>query len=155
LFSRVVVAGSQVPYRVTPEEAGRARFSWRAPPPRVEACRPPTEEELLGLPPHLRPEEVCEGRSLPFRLEVEIDGETALEREIRPSGARHDRPVYVRHELPLSPGAYRLVVRFEVADAEGTAAAAIEPLHLDVRVELGPRQVLLVTRTDQGLVLVP
>jgi hypothetical protein len=153
LFTLAIVAGSQVPYRVSPEQDARIRLSWRAPPPRVDECRPPTEADLKGLPPHMRPGEICEGRFLPFRLRVEIDGEGALDREILPAGARRDRPVYVYEDLQLEPGTHDLVVRFEVADGTEPVASKVPPLELDARIELGPREVVLVTRKDQGLVL--
>lgn len=123
---------------------GLLRLSWRAVGRRVEECRAPTATELEALPPHMRPERICEGRLEPFDLTVRIDGETVIEREVRPAGAREDRPTYVFDEVRLAPGSHRLEVVF--AEAPGGASP---PLRLETSFELPPRGVRLVTRDSQ------
>jgi hypothetical protein len=143
LLGAGVVLGSRVRYGAEPEDA-RIRFSWRALGERVEECRAPTPEELAGVPPHMRMREICERRLRPFRLEVRIDGALALDEEVRPSGAREDRPAYVFHELSVRPGPHRVQVLFAM---QGGAAAGA-PLELDARITLAPGEIALVTRND-------
>jgi hypothetical protein len=75
---------------------------------------------------------------------VSIDGETVFEGSIRPAGARADRPAYVFQEFALAPGEHRLEIRFE-PDVE---SARVSPT-LDERIDLAPREILLVTRESE------
>ena len=58
-----------------------------------------TEEELAALPPHMRRQEICEGRLTPFRLAVSIDDEQVFEDRIRPAG--RSPPLVGRRGHPL------------------------------------------------------
>src|SRR6266542_87023 len=80
---------SRGPY--TPDRADNAivRLAWRARGERVEQCRRLTEEELERLPAHMRQEEQCEGRILPYRLQVRVDGAGVLHELVLAAGARH------------------------------------------------------------------
>ena len=99
----------------------------------------------------MRPREICEGRNLPFRLTVRVDGAVLFDAEVRPAGARADRPAYVLEEFPVQPGRHRLEVRFAVSHAEADAVEASPPLLLEQTVSLAPREVVLVTRGEAGL----
>jgi len=103
---------SQLSYPSRVPEQSVIRLTWRVRSHRQEACRRLTPEELAALPPHMRREEVCEGRLLPYHLRVVLDGRTILEEEVRPAGVRADRPLYVYHEIPVAPGEQRLEVEF-------------------------------------------
>ena len=129
-------------------DEGVLRLSWRAVGQRIEECRVPSEEELAALPPHMRRDEICEGRLAPFALEVRLDEEVVLRRELHAAGAREDRPTYVFDELRVEPGPHRLEVDFAVAG--GGAAALVPPLRLRTRIELASRSVVLVTRDDES-----
>jgi hypothetical protein len=150
-FSAGLVLGSAWPWPLASDEAGLIRLSWRAAGRRVEACREPSAEELAALPPHMRQTSICEARLAPFRLSVAIDGEPVADRLIRPAGARGDRPAYVHEEFPASPGEHRLEVRFAAELPEGVPPEPAERLEASARVE--PGRIVLVTRTDAGLVL--
>lgn len=182
LACAAAVAGlSRFTWEAAADDRARLRLSWQSTSPRVEACRTPTEEELAELPPHMRMREICEGRLLPFRLRLWIDGELRIDERIRPQGARGDRPLSILHEIAVRPGVHELRVAFEPEDgdrsseavegrgAEGVSeapegeapapglrrAAVSEPLALAATVELAPREVALVTREADagGLVL--
>lgn len=97
------------------------RLSWRARSARIEVCRHRTPEEIAKLPVHMREDEVCERRLLPYRLRVTVDSALVVDQVVRAAGAREDRPLYVFGEHPLAPGPHRVAVRFErqgVAPAE-------------------------------------
>jgi len=143
-----LIALSGLTSTVTESPEGLVRLSWRAVGERVEACRVPSDEELAALPPHMRQAEICEGHLAPFALAVSLDAERIVEREVRPAGAREDRPTYVFQELPVAPGPHRLDVSFAVV--EGDAAASVPPLRLHATIDVPPRGVVLVTRDDQS-----
>jgi hypothetical protein len=139
------VALSNVGMRVAPQDESLLRLSWRAQAERVERCRVPSAEDLAGLPQHMRPAEICEGRLASFRLVVELDGATVIDRELRPAGAREDRPTYVLEVMPIAPGPHRLVVGFSAI-----GEFAVPPLRVESTIEPGPRDVVLVTREPGG-----
>lgn len=150
---------SRAPYTADRTEHAIVRLAWRARGERVERCRRLTPEELERLPAHMRQEERCEGRILPYRLQLRVDGARVLDELVEAAGARHDRPLYVYHERPLQPGTHAIAVAFtrEGAtppgareEAEGTPGV----LTLDTTVALLPRRVLLVTYDDDARRLV-
>lgn len=117
---------SRAPERPYPTEQGVIRLAWSARPERLENCRRRTDEELAAIPPHMRLRVVCDGVSARYRLEVRRDGLSEIDEIVRGGGARHDRPIYVLRDLPVSPGPIRLEVRFTRIDqprpASDTAA---------------------------------
>lgn len=140
---------SRLPYVAEPSDQARVRLSWRAALERVEVCREPSAEEQAALPPHMRRPRICEGRTLPFRLRVSLDGERRFDALIRAAGARADRPAYVYQELRVAPGEHRLQVSFATEDVETPDAEPRLALALDEAVTLAARDVLLVTH-DPG-----
>jgi hypothetical protein len=70
----------------------------------------------------MRREEICEGRTLPYRLVVVLDGATAADASVEPSGARADRPLYVFHEIAVDPGVRLLELEFVREDVLGRSA---------------------------------
>lgn len=119
---------SHAPYRIHPDGVALIRLAWSARPERIETCREPSEAELSQLPAHMRQKVVCEGSSARYRLRVSVDDTLALDEVVRGSGLRHDRPVYLLRDLPVSPGRHELLVRFERIDSLiATAPTAQEP----------------------------
>lgn len=155
LFSAVallaLVAGSGVPWEIDREDAALIRLSWRAVGERVEECREPSAEEQAALPPHMRQPRICEARLAPFRLTVSVDGSEVFNGIIRPAGVRDDRPAYVFHEFRVAPGAHDLDVRF-ATQVRGDAAPH-PPQVLVQKLDLAPREIALVTRSESGLAL--
>jgi hypothetical protein len=156
---------SRAPYAWVADQAV-LRLAWRARSVQVEVCRHRSAEELERLPVHMREDEVCEGRLLPYRLRAVVDSELVIDAVVHPAGARADRPIYVFREVPLDSGERRLQVRFErqgIAPIEppeehpeehGPARVAPPVLALDTAIRLGQRDVLLVTYDEQAQQLV-
>ncbi len=144
-----VGALSRVPYEADAADDAVVRTAWRYRGGRVETCRTLTPEELAELPAHMRREQVCEVRAVPYELTVRIDDVEVVRDTVRSSGARADRPLYVNRDLPVSPGRHRVQVRFarlDPSDADDSGAGAA--FTLDEDVQLDAKQVALVTYDD-------
>lgn len=115
---------SSVPVRQ--RGAGRAwlRLSWTARPERIEVCRTLSAEELAEREEHMRQRVECDGRFATYLLRVQSDGRTVHESTARGAGFRHDRPLYVLHELDLAPGVHHLQVSFTRRERTDNDAAA-------------------------------
>ncbi|HEY9506333.1 MAG TPA: hypothetical protein VIQ27_10200 [Gemmatimonadales bacterium] len=179
LGSAAAIAGlSQVPWTPVPGPEAMVRLSWRARGERLEVCRQLSAEELAELPPHMRQEQVCEGTTAEYRLRVEVDGEERVDQLVQGSGEVQVRPLYVYRELVLPPGEHTVRVEVERAarhsagDAEDedekaeetgsrrrAEAAVPRQLRLERRLNLRPREVVLITydaeRRDLVLVATP
>jgi hypothetical protein len=162
LLTAGIAALSRVPYEPAHPEEALIRLSWRTPGAFVEECRTLSAEELERLPVHMRRERVCEGRLVPYRLQVALDGRTVIDEVVRAAGAREDRPLYVFRELPVPAGEHRLEVVWEQAE-EGAAAPTARAgatgappprLTLHARVRLAPRDISLITYDLDERVLV-
>jgi hypothetical protein len=140
---------SRVPYQSDRSASAVLRLAWRARGVRIEECRQLTEEEMANLPQHMRRSEVCEGRLIPYRLTVDVDGTTMVDAEIRPAGAREDRPLYVFQDLRLAPGPHDVSVVF-IREGEidpETEAGAATPARLEFHglIEFAVREIALIT----------
>lgn len=148
--------GSLSTYTAETDTRALVRLAWRARGERVRNCRHRTPEELEKLPPHMRQEEVCAGRILPYRLVVELDGVAMVDEVIHGAGAREDRPLYVSRDLPVQPGPHRLAVSF-ARESRAVGDSAIAPgglstparLTLDTTVAVASRRVVLVTYDEE------
>jgi len=158
-----LAALSALPYAAEPADQAVIRLTWRARGERVRACRRLTPAELAKLPPHMRQEEVCERRVLPYRLRVTIDGASVVDELVRAGGAREDRPLFVFRDLAVAPGLHRLEVMFEreedgggraererEEDERADARQTPRRLALDQPVTLATRRIVLVTYDDEG-----
>lgn len=137
---------SQVPYDAARESGAVVRLAWRTRGTRVEECRRLTAQELERVPVHMRQEEVCEGRVLPYRLVVVLDGRTVVDEAVHPSGARADRPLYVYHELPVEPGPHEVEVTFTRDTVPADRADARERERLGERESAAPPRLALARR---------
>lgn len=159
---------SRVTWRSSDPDAAEVRISWRMPAPSERQCRPPTEAELRGVLPHMRPTEVCTDEAIPFRLTIQLDGDTLHSEPVARSGPRA-RTITVYRSFPLSPGSHVLDVAFlpespagaegGVADPPGLNAApgsAVSQLRrdfaktLNTRVAPRPGDVILVSPDENG-----
>lgn len=150
---------SQVPYDHEPASHAVIRLAWRTRGATVEECRRPSAEELAKLPAHMRQEEVCEGRVLPYRLTVSVDGRPTIDRTVRARGARADRPLYVFDEIPVAPGEHRLAIGFaplpsRSGDAIGDRAPTPDRLDWEGAIRLSPKEIALITYDDERRMLV-
>lgn len=103
-------------YRYYGEDVGGVIISFKRVTERRSLC---DEEELeqfrkeakLRRPHMQRADRVCGSRErVPLRLKVWIDGETALDKEIIPSGIRQDSATYVYEKFVLPLGAHTIKV---------------------------------------------
>jgi hypothetical protein len=149
----LIRVGSFTPYTAERDVGAIVRLAWRARGERVNECRRRTPDELAKLPPHMRQEEVCEGRVLPYRLAVTLDGAAVVNQLIHGAGAMEDRPLYVFQDLVVSPGSHRVAVSFTregAAPAEPAGALATPArLTLDTTLTLGSRRIVLVTYDEE------
>jgi coenzyme F420-reducing hydrogenase delta subunit len=84
-----------------------------------ENCRDLTEEELASKPVHMRKARICERTRPSVRLRVAIDGVTALETSVAPSGIWKDGNSVSVERIPVEPGEHRVSVAIgETADLE-------------------------------------
>jgi hypothetical protein len=84
---------------------------------------------------------VCEGRFIPFRLVVRLDGREILDEVVQPPGARGDRPLSVHREVPVAPGRHRVSVRWGPVEETGAGRT----LDLEADLALESRDVSLIT----------
>lgn len=77
----------------------------------TRACRERTAEELAKLPPNMRNRKLCDRTRSPVWIEMEIDGQQVIARDLKPSGIAGSGPsrIYQRSDLPA--GRHHLVVR--------------------------------------------
>jgi hypothetical protein len=103
-------------------QGSELRLGWRLPGQVVRVCRPYTEAEWAALPRHMRRKEKCESRPLAYGLRAVLDGKALPGEEIRPKGARGDRPLVVEKAWPLPGGRHRLHLSFvPLEDPSGKA----------------------------------
>jgi hypothetical protein len=135
-----------------PARQAELRLSWRTRSEPVRTCRQRTADELARLPVHMREEEVCETRSLPYRLRVTANGAVLVDSLLAVAG-RGSRPLYVSSRIPLEPGVRALRVEFarEGAPEERAAPTRAMPTSfvLDTSVTLVAERALIVTFDDQ------
>ncbi len=158
LFVAIAALG-QIPFGQVPAEA-YLRLALRTTEARVEICRDRTPEELEALPAHMRQPRACDRHAIPYRLHVQLDGDTVLDQILEPRGARSDRPLVFDHQLAVDPGAATLTVSFApvqsaVDGANGDLAEALARVkrhQLEQPVQLEAGRITLV-RLDGDLVI--
>ena len=157
---------SRVTWRSSDPDTAKLRVSWRIPAPSHRECRPPTEAELNGILSHMRPSEVCTDEAIPFRLTIQLNGDTLHTEPVEKSGSRA-RTITVYRSFLVSPGGHALDVAFlpelssgmepGVVIASSTDSAsdpADSPqdlaMTLRTRVSAAPGDVILVSPDENG-----
>ena len=159
-----IVFLSRVQWRATAADAAELRVSWRIPAPSDRRCRPPTEAELRGVLPHMRPAEVCTDEAVSFRLTILLDGDTLRAGPVGRSSPRA-RTISVHERFPIPPGRHELEVNFlPDPPASGSSGSATNPdpsgssgdltMVLSTTVAAGAGDVILVTPDDGGRLIV-
>jgi hypothetical protein len=98
----------------------------RARPERLEHCRRLTDEELAGVPAHMRERIQCTGHTARYRLSVRANEALLRQRDIGGAGLLGDRPISLIEDLRVAPGRTRLQVRIVRLDS-ATADGALSP----------------------------
>lgn len=137
----VLGALSRIPYDADGADAAMLRLSWRTRGEAVEACRDRTTEELEALPVHMRTPQVCTTRVASYRLQIRVDDGPTITRDLKASGARADRPVYVLWQQQLTPGIHRIRIEFH-----STHDPEARRLRMDEQVRVRNGEILLVTQ---------
>jgi hypothetical protein len=123
LLALGLAAASAVPLSTHPSPDARIRVAFSARPERLETCRTLTPEELAGVPAHMRRSQVCEGTSARYRLVVAREGRLLHSTTLRGGGLRHDRRLYVLHDVRVPSGPAVIEVRLVRVDAAPVGAA--------------------------------
>lgn len=120
------------------EDQALVRLSFIHAAERREPCRTRSAEELAKLPPNMRAPQDCPRERSPVFVELEIDGDVILRREIAPSGLKRDGNATAYHRLPVPAGRHRVVARLRDRPGGGF------DYEKDQTVALAPGQVLLI-----------
>ncbi|NUM88672.1 MAG: hydrogenase iron-sulfur subunit, partial [Bdellovibrionales bacterium] len=130
-----------------PAEQGILRLNWRLVGQVEKHCKPADTHALA----HMRAPEQCTYTMLPYQLEARLDGQPLVSEAVRPSGFRHDRPLYVAKDLRLAPGSHRLEVSF----LPENPAATTKRLRFSGNVQVSAGRISLVhlTNDQNSLVL--
>jgi hypothetical protein len=105
----------------------------------VGDCRKPSAEEQARLPPNMRAPEICPRERSPITVQVDVDGQRALERIAAPTGLSKDGAAAVYERLVVPAGERRLSVRLS-----DNVRARDKPYQRDATVKLVPGQVLVI-----------
>jgi len=102
---------SQAPLVDRAASEAQIRLTVSGRPERIEHCRRLSDQELAGVPAHMRQRVKCEGTTASYRLELRVDGLPTLRDSLVGGGIRHDRPIHLFREVAVSPGDHRTEVR--------------------------------------------
>ena len=159
---------SRVPWQSSDPDTAELRVSWRVPAPSHRRCRAPTEAELSGVLPHMRPSEICSDEAIPFHLAIRLNGDTLHSGTVERSGPRA-RTVTVYESFAVPPGSHDLEVAFlPEPPPEGEPGVAGDPtsapdpadpernlaMTLSATVFAAPGDVILVSPDERGRLFV-
>ena len=100
---------------------------------RVEECVKLTPDEINARARKGEPLNECERERLPLRVEVDVDGASAIRVTARPSGLWSDGPASVYERIGVQPGSHTITVRLRDSgretgwDYEQTRVAELSP----------------------------
>ncbi len=103
------------------------RLSIAARPERIETCRTVSDQELAKVAPQMRQRVICEGTTARYQLQVHRNEELLLSQMLRGGGLRHDRRMYVLHDIrvPRGPSTVRAsIVRIDTVAATTDSSTA-------------------------------
>lgn len=78
---------------------------------RVEPCRRFTPEEIARTAPNMRRAMDCARERVALRIQVAVDGEVVLDRELRPAGLSRDGASTVYASVPIRTGRRHIEAR--------------------------------------------
>ena len=105
---------------------------------RKQACRQRTAEELAKLAPNMRAALDCPRERATVKVEIEVDGNIVLDRELPPTGLQRDGAVALSYRLPVAAGRHRVVGRLQDRPEGGFNYAA------ERTVDLAPGSMLII-----------
>lgn len=110
-FAVVGVLSTAPAYSPLPPGTAMLRVSFSHAGERVEPCRRYTPEEIAAMAPNMRRTLDCSRERVPLALELSVDGEVALSRELPPSGLAGDGASTVYARIVLPAGRHRVLAR--------------------------------------------
>lgn len=123
--SILVVIGSIAPWTGYAEPVGIIRLAWSARPQRIEHCRRRSDEELAGVPAHMRERVECQGRAARYAIIASIDGVPRLADTLRGGGARHEGMIHLLRDIVVLPGQRHFELGIRQIDTAATATDSI------------------------------
>ena len=109
LFFGAALLSGQPDWQSLPAESGLVRLSFTH--SGARNCRDRTEAELAALPQNMRAAQLCERGRTPVWIEMDVDGQTVLAKDLRPSGLAGSGPSRIYHRLVLPAGAHSIDLR--------------------------------------------
>jgi len=138
LMALIGYFSTQPRFSVLEPDQALVRLSFIHAAERREPCRTRSAEELAKLPPNMRAAQDCPRERAPVLVELEVDGEVVLRREVQPAGLSRDGNATVYHRLPLPAGKHHVVARLRDRPGAGFNFEKEQTL------ELAPGQALLI-----------
>lgn len=111
LMLLIGVFSSKPQFRQIDDDQALVRLSFVHAAQRKEACRERSADELAKLAPNMRAALDCPRERSPVLVELELDGEIVLRRELPPSGLKGDGNAALYHRLAVPAGTHRIVAR--------------------------------------------
>ena len=112
VFMGVVGVFSTAPsWSPLPADRALLRVSFSHAGDRVEPCKRFTPEEIARMAPNMRRAQNCARERVALRLQVTVNGELLMDRELAPAGLHGDGAAAVYASFPLSPGAADIEAR--------------------------------------------
>ena len=107
-------------YQYASPETATVKLSLSHATDRVEPCVQLTPQQIAELAPNMRRAQACVRQRLPLLLQLEVDGEIAIELLATPTGLWEDGPASVYERFNLSAAAHTITIRMrDSARAEG------------------------------------
>ena len=103
------------------------------------ACRALSEQEKANIPQHMQRKEICQRMPISYTMEVSVDGNKILRKEIKPKGLRSELPIYVMEDIAIEPGQHRVAVEVEASDSHITTQ------HQQIDIDLSKGEIFLIS----------
>lgn len=133
-------------YRQLAPDLAQIKLSFAHGAARVEDCRRFTAEEIAALPPSERRPNTCARERVTVHVQLEIDGEIVLDRELEPTGLSRDGPARIYEKFELPAGRHAIAARLR--DSRRDEGFDYQANHV---VDLGPLQNLAIDfKADKG-----
>ena len=111
LMALIAYFSSAPKYTVLPAGEALVRLSFIHAAERKQPCRERSPAELARLAPNMRAALECPRERAPLLVELELDGQVVVRREVLPAGLQRDGNATVYHRLPVPAGRHRIVAR--------------------------------------------
>lgn len=148
LILSAVTIGSGANLGIEPEK-GSIALSWKMPRQSIKNCKKLSDKELANLPFHMRTQETCTEKQVPYELKLKINGSEKISKIVTSHGARSDRPIYVNEVIESDEGYSDIEISFKPFQEDSFVKDLI---HLDKKINVNIKKgySTLVTWSEQG-----